>query len=351
MSSWRKCIIQKDAKIMDAVEAIDTSGMQIALILDEKEKLLGVLNDGDIRRAVLNRIDFSSNIETIMKKNPVVAHVGQTNEDLRKMMKVKQVHQIPLIDHDGKILNVISFTDVIGSGKRDNAVVMMAGGIGSRLMPLTENSPKPLLKIGSKPILEIILESFIEKGFYRFYISVNYMSEKIEDYFGNGSRWGVEIEYIEEKERLGSAGSLGLLKDSLDLPVIVMNGDILTKVDYSAMLSYHESEHAIATMAVREYKSRIPYGVINLSNNRIKSIVEKPMESYMVNAGIYILDSKVIRNIDGKQYLDMPDFFVRLINANMKTVVYPIREYWIDIGQIENFQQAQTDYDIVWGEV
>lgn len=348
MGSWQECVIQENASIMDAVKAIDKGGMQIALIVDDGGKLKGVLTDGDIRRAVINKVDFTKWVGNIMKRNPSVAKVGQSDEEIRELMKVRQVHQIPVIDDEERVRRVALFLDVIDRKRYDNIVVIMAGGLGSRLMPLTEKSPKPLLKVGSKPILEIILESFLEKGFYRFYFSVNYKAEMIESYFGDGSAWNAEIKYVREEKKLGTAGSLSLLPEVSDKPIIVMNGDILTKVDYASLVGYHMSEGAIATMAVREYTSRIPYGVIDVDGNIIVSVKEKPTETYMVNAGIYVLSPSAVREVRRGEYLDMPGLYDRLIDSGKKTIVFPIREYWLDIGRIEDFEKAQDDYEVLW---
>jgi len=348
METWQKCMIQENASIMDAVKAIDKGGMQIALIVDGDKRLKGILTDGDIRRAVINKTDFSAKVGSIMKRNPSIAKVGQSDEEIRKLMKTRQVHQIPVIDGEGRVQRVVLFVDVIERKRYDNIVVIMAGGLGSRLMPLTEKSPKPLLKVGSKPILEIILESFLEKGFYRFYFSVNYKAEMIELYFGDGSAWDAEIKYIREEKKLGTAGSLSLLPDVPDKPVIVMNGDILTKVDYASLVDYHMAENAAATMAVREYSNRIPYGVINVEDNTIVSIKEKPKDTYLVNAGIYVLEPSAVREVRRGEYLDMPRLYDRLIDLGKKTIAFPVREYWLDIGKIEDFEKAQGDYETLW---
>lgn len=348
MESWEKCTILEDASIIEAVKAIDKGGMQIALIVDNCGRLKGILTDGDIRRAVINKTDFTEDVRNIMKRDPTVAKVGQSDEEIRKLMKARQVHQIPVIDDEGRVQRIVLFVDVIERKKHDNIVVIMAGGLGARLMPLTEKSPKPLLKVGSKPILEIILESFLEKGFYRFYFSVNYKAEMIELYFGDGSAWDAEIRYVREEKKLGTAGSLSLLPEIPDKPIIVMNGDILTKVDYASLVDYHIAECVAATMAVREYNNRIPYGVIDVEGNTIVSIKEKPIETYMVNAGIYVLAPSVIKEVRKGEYLDMPGLYDRLIESGKKTVVFPIREYWLDIGRIEDFKKAQNDYETIW---
>lgn len=346
--NWRNCLISEEASILDAVKTIDCGGMQIALIVDKRRRLCGVLTDGDIRRAVLNNVDFNKNITTIMKKHPIVANAYQSEREIQNLMRDKQIHQVPVIDDEGCVLDVVLFLDVLGDKCHTNPVVLMAGGMGKRLLPLTADTPKPLLRIGTKPILEIILENFVESGFSNFYISVNYKSEQLENYFRDGSKWGIHIHYLKENIRLGTAGGLSLLPDTIDEPIIVMNGDILTKIDIEALLSYHLLVKADATMAIREYDSQIPYGVIKVDDGKIVSIEEKPFERYWVNAGIYVLNSNVIGEIEENTYTDMTCLLERLIRNDKRVNAFPIREYWIDIGKMDDFEQAQMDFVNCW---
>ncbi|MCI7477621.1 MAG: alcohol dehydrogenase, partial [Selenomonadales bacterium] len=228
--------------------------------------------------------------------------------------------------------------------KKKNKVLLMAGGLGMRLRPLTENCPKPLLRIGDKPILQIIMESFVKEGFLDFYISVNYKSEMIEEYFGNGEHFGVNISYIHEPKRLGTAGAVGLIPDVIDEPIIVMNGDLLTNVNFSQLLAFHNNNNAVATMCGREYKIQVPFGVINYDNWEIKSLEEKPMLTNFVNAGIYVLNPDVVKAVKKDEYLDMPDLFTQLISENKKVLVFPLRESWLDIGRMEDFERARQEF-------
>ena len=232
--------------------------------------------------------------------------------------------------------------------QRDNIVLLMAGGLGMRLRPLTDKVPKPLLKVGNKPILETILESFIEAGFWRFYFAVNYKHEMIESYFGDGVNYGVEIKYIHERKRMGTAGALYFLPHDLEEPVIVMNGDLLTNVDFGELVDYHKEQNAAATMGVREYSYQIPYGVIDYNGISIMNITEKPTLNFYVNAGIYVLSPETVAEINEETFLNMTDVFDNLMKENKKTTVYPVRGYWLDIGHMDQFQQAQTDYDEIF---
>ena len=227
----------------------------------------------------------------------------------------------------------------------------MAGGFGTRLHPLTEKTPKPLLKIGDRPILETILEQFIDYGFHDFYISTHFKSELIKDYFKDGGLYGVNIHYIYEDVPLGTAGSLGLLPSSIsDLPIIVMNGDILTKVNFEHLLDFHNSNKSDATVCVREYDFKVPYGVIETTNGcSIKSINEKPIHKFFVNAGIYVINKDLIDKIDGKRYLDMTDFLEGVINYN-KVNAFPVHEYWLDIGHISEYKRANKEIYTVFNK-
>ena len=220
----------------------------------------------------------------------------------------------------------------------------MAGGFGTRLQPLTDHSPKPLLTVGNKPILETILDQFIEAGFHNFYISTHYKAEMLREHFGNGSEWNVTINYIHEDKPLGTAGALGLLPDDLpDMPILMMNGDLLTKVNFSELVQFHLENGGEATMCVREYDFQVPYGVITANDHKVASIIEKPTHKFFVNAGIYVLNSEIIKRIDANSYLDMPHMLQEYIDVGGQVNIFPVHEYWLDIGQMEQFEQAQQD--------
>ncbi|MBF0127959.1 MAG: NTP transferase domain-containing protein, partial [Magnetococcales bacterium] len=223
-----------------------------------------------------------------------------------------------------------------------------AGGLGSRLAPLTDMIPKPLLKVGSKPILEVILESFIAYGFHRFFLSVNYRKEMIKEYFGDGSGWGVEIDYLEENGRLGTAGSLSLFKERPEKPFFVMNGDLLTRINFQHVLDFHLEHQSRATLCVRKVEQTVPYGVVRLDAHRLVTIEEKPVQEYFVNAGIYLLDPEVLSFIPGGQYFDMPTLFQNIIKRGETTAAFPFLDYWMDIGRMGDFRQACRDYPEVF---
>lgn len=345
MENWQVCIVKKDNKIIDAVKAIDSSCAKIALITDDNGVLEGVITDYDVRQALLKGKSSDEEVTNIMSANPKTMADDSTDDDILAYMKDRNVRQVPLLDKNRKLVGLKIRSDFDESTiRRTNPVVIMAGGLGTRLRPLTDNCPKPLLKIGDKPILERILGSFIHEGFRDFFISVNYKAEMIEDYFGDGSQWNIKINYLEEDKRLGTAGALSLLPDNLTEPVIVMNGDLLTKVDFRQLLDFHYNRKSEATMCVREYKYQIPYGVINFNDWRIGEIQEKPIESAFVNAGIYVLNPDVIQAIPNDTYYDMTTLFNSLIDEDRNVLGFPIREYWMDVGQMDDFRKAGTEF-------
>ena len=259
-------------------------------------------------------------------------------------MRNKEILQVPIVDSDRKIVGLETLQNALNIQRHENPILLMAGGFGTRLNNLTDERPKPLLKVGKKPILETIIHQFIDAGFCNFYISVHYKADMISQYFGNGSQWGVNIEYIRENTPLGTAGALGLFPfDSQGLPLIVMNGDILTKVDFESLLKFHKEQGGVATMCVREYDFQVPYGVVNTVKNRITSIVEKPIHKYFVNAGIYVLNSPIVKKIAANTRIDMPSLLEKQINAKRQVNMFLIHEYWLDIGELENFQRGQKD--------
>ena len=341
---WQQCCIGTDATLRQAMEAIDRSSMQLALIVGDDLCLKGLITDGDIRRAILRGVSLETMVSDVMRTNPMVFRSQDSRDYVIRHMQKRKISHAPLLDASNKVIDLYILNELLSKRARSNPVLLMAGGLGTRLRPLTEKIPKPLLKVGNTPILETILTSFIENGFSHFYLAVNYKSEMIESYFGDGSRWDVEIKYLYEKKRLGTAGALSLLPKDMQEPIIVMNGDLLTKVNFGEFLDYHMEQSSVATMGVREYSWQIPYGVIELDGSRILRITEKPVHHCYVNAGIYVLSPEAVYRVSAEEYLDMPELFREIVATGKKSLVYPIRDYWMDIGQMDDFHQAQLDY-------
>lgn len=323
---------------------IDAGCMQIALVTDDGCHLNGTVTDGDIRRALLRGEGLDTPVEKLMNNTPVTGLISEDEGLWQRTMQRHSLSHLPLLDAKGCIVGLARYLTP-QEPRHDNAVVLMVGGLGSRLAPLTQARPKPLLEVGSKPILETIVENFASHGFHRLYMCINYKGEMIREYFGNGEKWGVEITYVEEQERMGTAGALSLLPEKPDAPFFVMNGDLLTQVDFVRLLRFHQKQQTAATLCVREYAHQIPYGVVDLDGHTVTGMQEKPSHRVHVNAGIYMLNPEALELIPEKRYLDMPDLINQMLGKGMSVGSFPIHEYWIDIGQMQEFQQAREDYE------
>ena len=346
MTDWKEIIIKPNDSLEHAIKVLHEGGARITLVADKYNKLLGTVTDGDIRRALINKLTMKSEVKNVMNSNPIIASKDFLLFKLLKLMSSKGLIHMPIIDENGEICALETIEHLIKNPRYKNPVFLMAGGFGKRLHPLTENTPKPLLKIGGRPIIETIIRQFIEHGFYEFYISTHYKSEQIRDFFKDGSQYGVNIHYVHEDTPLGTAGSLGLLpKNVSGLPMIVMNGDLLTKVDFEVLLNFHNSSESDATMCIREYDLQVPFGVVEINEGRIGKIKEKPSYKFFVNAGIYVLNENIINKVDGKSYLDMPDFLENELK-NKGINAFPIHEYWQDIGRIEEYTKANHDVSL-----
>ncbi|WP_312992269.1 nucleotidyltransferase family protein [Achromobacter animicus] len=345
MKNWKEAVVSPTATLQYAIEAMDREALRIVLIVDDEGVLVGTLTDGDVRRAVLRRLPLETPVSEVMHRNPSVATSDWSDMRMLSWMEKHQLLQLPVVNAEGQLIGLRTLHDLLERPAQDNPVFLMAGGFGTRLRPLTNNCPKPMLKVGEKPILELILESFKSYGFHRFYISTHYMPEMIRDYFGDGKGHGVEITYVHEAEPLGTGGALGLLPhDEVDRPLFLMNGDLLTTTNFLALLSHHEELDGAATMCVREYEHQIPYGVIEADGHHITGMVEKPVHRFNINAGIYVLSPELVRSVKRGTRVDMPTLLEREIKSGRKVSQFPVNEYWLDIGRLEDFQRAQRDF-------
>lgn len=344
MRNWRDIVIGPTDSMREAIRAIDGGAVQLCLVADKDGKLLGTISDGDVRRAILRGVALDVQVTNIMNCAPTVARLEDERNYLLATMRAKQVHRLPLVDSDNRLTGLDTFDELLERNSRDNIAVLMAGGLGQRLLPLTEDCPKPLLKVGGRPILETILINLIEHGFQRFYISVNYKAGMIRDYFGDGSQWSARISYLEEPDRMGTAGALALLPERPAESFLVMNADLLTKANFSHLMDFHEQHRAAGTMCVREHTYQIPYGVVKLDRHHIRAIEEKPRRHYFFNAGIYVLAPQALELVSPGVPLDMPVLFDKLLAAGRETAAFHLRDYWLDIGQPGDFEQAQGDY-------
>jgi dTDP-glucose pyrophosphorylase len=344
MANWNDVVVSPETPLTDSIVKIDASALQVALVLNGNGTLAGVVTDGDVRRAILRGQGLQVPVAEVMNCNPTTVSAFTPRDEMLALMRRKGFHHLPLVDEAGRVVGLVTLDELIGAAVRSNWVVLMAGGLGTRLQPLTNECPKPMLKVGNKPLLETILENFIEYGFCRFYISVNYMADAVKSYFGDGSRWGVDIRYLHEDQRLGTAGALSLLPGKPTEALLVMNGDLLTKVNFRQLLDFHCEQRARATMCIREYGVQVPYGVVKIDAHCITGIDEKPIQRFFVNAGIYALEPEALDLIPSNTYFDMPTLFEKLIELKKETAAFPVREYWLDIGHLADYNQAIGEY-------
>ena len=338
------------ASLMEAVRAIELSSRRIAVVVGENGQLLGTLTDGDIRRNLLGGGTLQDLATKVMNPNPVIAEISYSDGYLIDLMRKGNVLALPLVDEAGHFLRLIHLMDLVQNKEEDISIlagfsfaVIMAGGLGRRLQPLTEKIPKPMIKIDGVPLLERQIQRLVKVGIHKIYISVNYLANVIEEYFGDGSNFGINISYLREQEKLGTAGALSLLPEKPNRPIILMNGDILTTSDFDSLFTYHKSHGAQVTVAAINHKVNIPYGVIKVSGQFISELVEKPSENFLCNAGIYAISPEVLNLIPDSQYLNMTDFVDICLEKKIPVAVFPIHEYWSDIGTIDDLENAR-DY-------
>ena len=344
MTDWKTVLIEPTCSIVEAIRVINQGAMQIGMVTGPDGRLLGTITDGDIRRAILDSHSLESPVETIMNRHPTTVGSTISRREIIGLMRRKALRQMPVVDEDGRVVDLKILMRLLDTDQRDNAVLLMAGGLGNRLRPMTEDCPKPLLKVGGRPILETIISNFKSQGFSNFWIATHYKGEMIEAYFGDGSESGVHIEYLREESQLGTAGALTLIPEKPRSPMIVMNGDVLTNIDFTQLLDFHLENRASATMCVRKYDFQVPYGVVGIAGNTITCIEEKPVHSFFVNAGIYVLDPDAVAMVPTGESFDMTQLFDVLIGSGKTTAAFPIHEYWLDVGRPDDFRQANGDY-------
>ncbi|GAB5491165.1 MAG: nucleotidyltransferase family protein [Phototrophicaceae bacterium] len=357
---FKKILVNLDSTLKDAIASLEAGQTGIILVVDGQQKLVGTIVDGDIRRAILNELTSSSPIQKILDQKPeryrvpISAHMNTDPSVLVRTMKEKSVRHIPLLDDEGTVVDLYSIFDIIENKSVEPLPIdacIMVGGIGSRLRPLTNDTPKPMLEVGGRPMLEWIIESLTKQGVNDFYLATHYKAEVIRNHFRDGSQLGINIQYVHEEHLTGTAGPLSKIKD-WKRPLLVSNGDILTRVNFQEMWRYHQETNAMMTVGMREYTVTIPYGTLELDGTQIKDIHEKPSIVSFVNAGMYILDPSVVEYLEDEDaYLDMPDLIMKLINDSKTVSGFPITEYWLDIGQHRQFEQAQKDIVKIYGEM
>jgi len=343
--------IAADNVLRDAITTINSNEQGIALVVDAERRLVGTITDGDIRRAILAGKDVSSPIQELLDQRssspypePITARSGTSAAELLRLMKEKFVKQLPLLDRDGRVVDLVTMEDLLPDDALPLQAVIMAGGYGTRLSPLTNEVPKPMLPVGDRPIMEYTVEQLQRVGIKNVSISTHYLTDQISEHFGDGRDFGVEINYIKEEHPLGTAGALGLMEVP-DEPLLVINGDILTRVDFRAMLAFHRKHNADLTVGIRQYEMEVPYGVLDCDGPNVVHLSEKPRHSFLVNAGIYLLESSAHGFVPREEHFNMTDLIERLLEEGLKVVSFPILEYWLDIGQPLDYKKAQEDLE------
>lgn len=345
---WQKAIVKLTDSIETVIDVLNNSSLRITLVVDENNKLLGTITDGDIRRAFLKHVPLAAQAKQIMKEKPVVARSSFSRNVILSLMEDNAFTAIPIVTEEGVLCGLETLQNLVSEKHIRTPVFLMAGGFGRRLAPLTDNCPKPMLHVAGVPLLERIICQFSDMGFRNFYISVHYLSEHLVNYFGNGSKWNVSVNYIAETQPLGTAGALGLLPEGVvENEIIVMNGDVLTSVDFRLLLDFHRSSRSVATMALRKYKQSIPFGVVSIENDSLVSIDEKPVKECFVNAGIYVISKFVLSYVSKNHAIDMPELLMRLVSDRHEVKTFPIHERWLDIGRNSDYTLAQEYFKVM----
>jgi dTDP-glucose pyrophosphorylase len=343
MGAWNNSVLSDKSTTRDAIELLEKSKFGTVFVVADNSQLIGTITDGDVRRSIMKGSGLDVNIFNTVNTSPVVVYEDYNQDEIKDKLKDLSIKHIPVLDSDNRLIDVVG-SPQLHENIYDNPIFLMAGGFGTRLRPLTNNTPKPMLHVGDRPILETIILEFKKQGFWNFYISTHYLHKKIKLHFHNGEKFGVSIKYIHEDEPLGTAGSLSLLPDEVKkMPLILMNGDLLTKANFEKILDFHKKNNCSLTTCVREYDFQVPFGVVECQKNKVRKIVEKPIHKFFVNAGIYVLSSNTVKSIRKHQQLDMPDLLNLEIEKGHNVVSFPLHEYWLDIGRIDEFNQAQKD--------
>jgi dTDP-glucose pyrophosphorylase len=340
--AWEKAILKSGNSIEDAIRNLNDTALKIVMVADDHKYFLGTISDGDIRRGLLRGLTLSSPIQSIVHQNALVVPAGMTRDTVLSMMTANKVQQIPVVDDDGKIVGLHIWDEVSSVQARSNSMVIMAGGMGTRLLPHTESCPKPMLLIQGKPMLEHIIERARSEGFSHFILAIHHLGHMIEEYFGDGRKFGVRIDYLREKTPLGTAGALSLLDPLPKYPFVVTNGDVITDIRYGEILDFHLRHQAAATMAVRVHEWQHPFGVVEINGVEIIGFEEKPIARSHVNAGVYVIEPESLDQLQKDARCDMPTLFERLQEKGHRTVAYPMHEPWLDVGRPDDLAKARS---------
>jgi dTDP-glucose pyrophosphorylase len=338
--SWHQAIMPTDSTIQQIIRNLDQVAIKIVLVVNELGELKGTISDGDIRRGLLKGLDLNSSIESVTYPNPVVVPPGMGRETVIQLMVANKIQQIPIVDDQQQVIGLHLWDEITTPITINNLMVIMAGGKGTRLLPHTENCPKPMVVVAGKPMLEHIIERGKLEGFSQFVLAIHHLGHMIEDYFGNGERWDVKIDYIREQSPLGTVGALSLLSPQPDAPFVITNGDVITDIRYGELLDFHSRHAAAATMAVRVHEWQHPFGVVQTEGLEIVGFEEKPVFRTYINAGVYALSPDALNDLVVATHCDMPTLFEQLQAKNQRTVAYPMHEPWLDVGRPDDLKNA-----------
>lgn len=338
-------LVREGASLREVLEAITRSGKQVALVVDPESRLVGLVTDGDLRKAILRGVPLEAKVEEAMNRAPIVGRPGLPAAEALAFMRARSIRHLPLLDSGRKVTGLLLLDDLIAPPPPlKNRAVIMAGGEGRRLRPLTESIPKPLMRVGGKPLLEILIERLRQSGIVEILVALHHKPDMIREQLGDGSRLGVRLDYVEEPIPLGTMGALTLVRERLDYPFFVVNGDILTKCDFRAMWEFHRERSGLAmTVGVSLHQVEIPYGEFTLKGTQVLKVDEKPRKEFPVNAGIYVLDPSVVEVIPRERYFDATDLIRLLLAQGRPVAAYLIREYWLDVGRHPDLEKANRD--------
>ena len=337
---WREAILPESSTIGQVISNLDQVAIKIVLVVDKAQKLVGTISDGDVRRGLLKGFDLNSPIASLVNRNALVAPPEMSRDMVMQLMAANKIHQIPVVDGQQQVVGLHLWDKISTSPARPNSMVIMAGGKGTRLLPLTQDCPKPMVLVAGKPMLEHIIERAKLEGFHHFVLAIHHLGHIIESYFGSGEQLGVTIDYIREQSPLGTAGALGLLNPRPDAPFVVTNGDVITDIRYGELLDFHNHYQASATMAIRVHEWQHPFGVVKTRGVEILGFEEKPVTRSHINAGVYVLSPEVLSELRSKEPCDMPTLFERAQEKAKRTVAYPMHELWMDVGRPDDLITA-----------
>jgi dTDP-glucose pyrophosphorylase/predicted transcriptional regulator len=341
--NFEETVVSESASLRTAMEVLDRGSLEIVLVVSPDGALLGTLTDGDIRRAILSGASLEDAASRFMHRCFTAVGPSASRTEVLDLMRACTLQQIPIVNEAGRLIGLHLLREILGASIRPNWAVVMAGGRGERLRPITDSVPKPMIKVAGRPILERIVLHLVGFGIRRIFLSVNYMGDMIEGYFKDGTALGCNIEYVKEEKPLGTGGALSLLPEKPDHPVLMLNGDLLTQFNVGNMLAFHAEGGFKATVGVHEYVHTVPFGVVEQEGNRITGIREKPTQTWLANAGIYVFEPDLVERVPQDTYFPLPTLVEECLDRGEAVGAFPIKEDWIDVGHPKELRRARGE--------